>query len=179
MPTKSIAPCSISFHSRAFSSVDRSGGAHFAFAPRRHQVRFIEQQIMRTRFARDIRLAILARLANDLHAWRMNSHARYAASIRFPARAKSPARWLRFPPASAEMPDNPSIFGRRGTRISADSCEVISWLSACTATGSPSFAAISIPRRSVTSSARRKSSIPLSHMNALNPTTPRSASSSR
>src|SRR3954451_19883583 len=50
--------------------------------------------------------------------------------------------------------------------------------SAWTATGRSSAAARSMPAASVSSSAAGKSSIPLSHMNALNPTTPRSASSS-
>ena len=49
---------------------------------------------------------------------------------------------------------------------------------ACTATGSPSAAARSMPASSVSSSAASKSSMPLSHMNALKPTTPRPASSS-
>ena len=51
--------------------------------------------------------------------------------------------------------------------------------SAWTATGRPSSAAFAMPAWSVSSSAAGKSSIPLSHMNALKPTTPRSASSSR
>ena len=55
---------------------------------------------------------------------------------------------------------------------------VISWLSAWTATGSPSRAASLMPSNSVTSSARGNSGSPESHMNALKPTTPRSASSS-
>ena len=52
---------------------------------------------------------------------------------------------------------------------------VSSSLSACTATGRPSRAASRIPSSSVTSSARGNSGRPESHMNALKPTTPRSA----
>ncbi len=52
---------------------------------------------------------------------------------------------------------------------------VISSLSAWTATGRPSRAASRIPSRSVLSSAYGNSARPESHMNALKPTTPRSA----
>ena len=55
---------------------------------------------------------------------------------------------------------------------------MIASFSACTATGSPSCAARSIPSKSVWSSARSKSSMPVLHMKALNPMTPRPASSS-
>ena len=58
------------------------------------------------------------------------------------------------------------------------SSRTITALSACTATGRPSTAARHIPSYSVRSSQAGKSSMPLSAMNALKPTTPQAASSS-
>ncbi len=73
-----------------------------------------------------------------------------------------------------------------GGRDAAHSCQLPSrgarsrdGRSAWTATGRPSAAARCMPAPSASSSTAWKSSIPESHMNALKPTTPRAASSSR
>ena len=58
------------------------------------------------------------------------------------------------------------------------SSRTITAFSACTATGRPSCSARHMPSYSVRSSQAAKSSMPLSAMNALKPTTPQAASSS-